>query len=212
MKIYFWSVVTLILILGSLFPLHAQTSRSDADMQRRHMREYQRYQRHYEEQLEKFREALLEKDENLQFLYSGFVDSERIYLEVSEAYEKLLLKKMALRPDAKIMQDAIAKLQKDLRKPGQNPVYYRQQLTKMRAAQINLGRMRESLKEDEEVKLAFDEMDALEKKYLSDSMKYEDDMAKALAKHPEAKKNQENLDKPFAEFVREKTRQLQPKR
>lgn len=212
MKIHFLRIVALALIFGSPLQLHAQTSSRDADMQRRHMREYQRYQRHYEEQLEKFREELLEKDENLQFLYSGFIDSERIYLEVSDAYEKLLLKKMALRPDAKIIQDAIAKLQKTLRKPGQNPAYYKQQLTHMRAAQINLGRLRESLKEDEEVKLAFDEMDALEKKYLADSEKYENLMAKALAKRPEAKKNQENLDKPFAEFVREKTRQLQPKR
>ena len=176
------------------------------------MREFQRYQRHYEAQLEKFREQILEKDENLQFLYSGFVDSERIYLEVAEAYEKLLVRKMALLPNAKVVQDVVANIQKDLRKPGQNPTYYQQQLQKLRIAQINLGKLRESLKEDEEVKLAFDEMTALEEKYTSDSEKYEDSMAKALNKHAEAKKAREGLDKPFDQFVRERARKTVPPR
>ena len=206
------ALIIAFLTLDSLCLLEAQVNRRDAEMQRRHMREFQRYQRHYEAQLEKFREQILEKDENLQFLYSGFVDSERIYLEVAEAYEKLLVRKMALLPNAKVVKDTVANIQKDLRKPGQNPTYYQQQLQKLRLAQINLGKLRESQKEDEEVKLAFDEMAALEEKYISDSAKYEDSMAAALNKHAEAKKAREGLDKPFDQFVRERASKLVPPR
>jgi len=212
MKVYFLFAAAL--MLGSIFPLQAQSSRSDAEMQRRHLREFQRYQRHYEEQLVKFRADILEKDENLQFHYSSSIDSERLYLEVSDAYEELLVKKMATLPNTKIIQDAVAKAQKDFRKPGQSPTYYRQQLANLRAAQIKLGRLRESLKEDEEVKLAFDEMDALQKKYLAESKTYEDLMAKAMANHEGAKRTQVELDKTFQQFVLEKTRRgkSQPKR
>jgi len=214
MRTRFFLALAIASTLGSFLPLQAQPSRRDADMQKRHMREYQRFQRHYQQQIEQFRLDILEKDENLQGHYSESIDSERIYLEASKAYEKLLEKMLLQLPSAKIIQDAVLKIQQDLRKPGQSPAGYREKIGRLKDAQIKLVKLRESLKEEEEVKLAFDELDLLEKKYLSAGRAYDDLMAKALAKHPGAQRIQKELDKPFGQFVREKTRQLnaQPKR
>ena len=107
-----------VITLGSLSQVQAQTNRREADMQRRHMREYLRYQRHYQQELQKREEALLEQDESLQFHYSESVISEGIYLEANAAYEKLEAAKLAQLPNAKAAQDAVLKVQKILRQPG----------------------------------------------------------------------------------------------
>ena len=174
-------------------PIQAQTNRRDADMQRRHMREYLRHQRHYQQELQNIQEALLEKDESLQGLYSESVISEGLYLEANEAYEKLESAKLAQLPNAKAAQDAVLQVQKSLRQPGKSPEYYQTQLRKLQAARVNLTNLRESLKEDEEVKLAFDELDTLEKKFLGASRAYEQLMAKAMAKDARAVDMQKKL-------------------
>ena len=51
----------------------------------------------------------------------------------------------------------------------------------------------EVLREDEEVKLAFDELDTLEKKFLGASRAYEQLMVKAMAKDPRAVDMQKKL-------------------
>lgn len=206
----FFFAAAIILTLGPWFPAQAQTSRSEADMQRRHMREYVRHQRHYQQQLQKFQEGLLAGKEDLQLHYSESVISEQIYLEASEAYEKLLERKMAVLPNTKIIQDAVLKAQKDLRQIGKSPQYYQAQLRNLQIARINFANLRDSIKEeDDEVKLAFEEMSSLERKYLSASQTYGDLMAKALAKHPEAKATQQKLDEVEVKIRRARA---QPKR
>ncbi len=157
------------------------------------MREYLRHQRHYQQELQNIQEALLEKDESLQGLYSESVISEGLYLEANEAYEKLESAKLAQLPNAKAAQDAVLQVQKSLRQPGKSPEYYQTQLRKLQAARVNLTNLRESLKEDEEVKLAFDELDTLEKKFLGASRAYEQLMAKAMAKDARAVDMQKKL-------------------
>ena len=64
-----------------------------SDQQRKQLREMLRYQRAYNEQLDQARKQLLEKDEELQLVYSEMIDAERVYLEVTKQYETLLEKK-----------------------------------------------------------------------------------------------------------------------
>ncbi len=210
MNTCFFFAVGIALTLGALYPAQAQTSRSEADMQRRHMREYLRHQRHYQQQLQKFQEDLLAGKEDLQLHYSESVISEQIYLEASGAYEKLLERKLAVLPNTKIAQDAVLKAQKDLRQAGKSPQYYQAQLRNLQTARIHFANLRDSIKdEDDEVKLVFEEMSSLERKYLAASRTYGDLMAKALAKHPEAKATQQKLDEVNAKIRRARA---QPKR
>ena len=85
-------------------------------------------------------------------------------------------------------------LQKALRKAGQPRDYYTAHIQKLSAAKRHLASLRNSLKEDEEVKVAFDQLDALEKKYLGDARNFEDLMIKALANNPKAQITQTLLD------------------
>ena len=109
------------LTLGSLVPAQAQTSRQEADLQRRNMREYLSFQRHYQEELQKVQDTLLEENENLQFHYSESVISEGTYLEANSAYEKLEAGKLALLPESKVLQGEVVKIQQTLRQPGKTP-------------------------------------------------------------------------------------------
>ena len=197
------------LTLGSLVPAQAQTSRQEADLQRRNMREYLRFQRHYQEELQKVQDTLLEENENLQFHYSESVISEGAYLEANSAYEKLEAGKLALLPESKVLQDEVVKIQKSLRQPGKTPQFYQAQLRNLQAAKIKLTNLRDSLKEDEEVKLAFEEVVALEKKYLAASRAYEENMAKVMDKDPRAVDIQKKLDE-YAAKIR--LARVQPKR
>ena len=197
------------LTLGSLVPAQAQTSRQEADLQRRNMREYLRFQRHYQEELQKVQDTLLEENENLQFHYSESVISEGAYLEANAAYEKLEAGKLALLPESKVLQGEVVKIQQTLRQPGKTPQFYQAQLRNLQAAKIKLANLRESLKEDEEVKLAFEEVDALEKKYLVASRAYEDNMAKTMGKDPRAV----DIQKKLAEYAAKiRLARAQPKR
>ena len=157
------------------------------------MREYLRFQRHYQEELQKVQDTLLEENGNLQFHYSESVISEGAYLEANAAYEKLEAVKLALLPASKVLQDAVLKVQQTLRQPGKTPQFYQAQLRNLQAAKIKLTNLRDSLKEDEEVKLAFEEVVALEKKYLAASRAYEDNMAKVMGKDPRAVDIQKKL-------------------
>ena len=197
------------LTLGSLVPAQAQTSRQEADLQRRNMREFLRYQRHYQEELQKVQDTLLEENESLQFNYSESVISEGAYLEANSAYEKLEAVKLALLPASKVLQDAVLKIQQTLRQPGKTPQFYQAQLRNLQAAKIKLTNLRDSLKEDEEVKLAFEEVVALEKKYLAASRAYEENMAKVMDKDPRAVDIQKKLDE-YAAKIR--LARVQPKR
>ena len=94
------------------------------------------------------------------------------------------------------------KAQKELRKAGQSRQYYQAKIRNLQSARINLAKLRDSLMEDEEVKIAFEEKDALNKKYLAASRTYEELMTKALAKHPEAKATQQKLDEVTAKIRR----------
>ncbi|MFP6901172.1 MAG: hypothetical protein VCA36_09525 [Opitutales bacterium] len=206
MSRYFILAACAVITLGSLSPVKAQTSRREADMQRRHMREYLRFQRHYQQELQKREDTLLEKDETLQFHYSETVISEGIYLEANAAYEKLEAAKLAQLPNAKAVQDAVLTVQKSLRQPGKAPEYYQAQLRNLQVARVNLSTLRESLKEDEEVKLAFDEVDILEKKYLTASRAYEQLMAKAMGKDKMAGDIQKKLAE-YSAKIRQATSQ-----
>ena len=190
-----------ILTLCSLQPVQVQTSRQEADQQRRQMREYLRYQRHYQGELQKRKESLLEENENLQLLYSESVISEGVYLEANTAYEKLEAGKMALLPASKILNDEAVNIQKTLRQPGKAPQFYQTQLRNLQAVKIKIATLRESLREDEEVKLAYDELVALENKYLAASRTYETQMDEAVKKDSTAVDIQKKLDE-FATKIR----------
>ena len=92
-----------------------------SDHQRKQLRELLRYQRAYNEQLDQTRKQLLEKDEELQLVYSEMIDAERIYLEVSRQYEALVEKKLKANPAAKEIQAKLGKINEQIRSVGTTP-------------------------------------------------------------------------------------------
>ena len=92
-----------------------------SDQQRKQLRELLRYQRAYNEQLDQTRKQLLEKDEELQLVYSEMIDAERIYLEVSRQYEALVEKKLKANPAAKEIQAKLGKINEQIRSVGTTP-------------------------------------------------------------------------------------------
>ena len=108
----------LFLVALALVPLfQGQVS----DQQRKQLRELLRYQRAYNEQLDQARKQLLEKDEELQLVYSEMIDAERVYLEVSRQYEALVEKKLKADPAAKEIQDKLVKINEQIRSVGTTP-------------------------------------------------------------------------------------------
>ena len=79
-KIYASRFVPLLVALALIPLFQGQIS----DQQRKQLRELLRYQRAYNEQLDQARKLLLEKDEELQLVYSEMIDAERVYLEVTK--------------------------------------------------------------------------------------------------------------------------------
>ena len=92
-----------------------------SDQQRKQLRELLRYQRAYNEQLDQTRKQLLEKDEELQLVYSEMIDAERVYLEVSRQYEALVEKKLKADPAAKEIQAKLVKINEQIRSVGTTP-------------------------------------------------------------------------------------------
>jgi uncharacterized membrane protein len=92
-----------------------------SDQQRKQLRELLRYQRAYNEQLDQTRKQLLEKDEELQLVYSEMIDAERVYLEVSRQYEALVEKKLKTDPAAKKIQEKLVKINEQIRSVGTTP-------------------------------------------------------------------------------------------
>ena len=92
-----------------------------SEQQRKQLRELIRYQRAYNEQLEEARKQLLEKDEELQLVYSEMIDAERVYLEVSRQYEALVEKKLKADPTAKGIQAKLGKINEQIRSVGTTP-------------------------------------------------------------------------------------------
>tara|TARA_Y100000588_G_scaffold251499_1_gene265988 strand:- start:1135 stop:1506 length:372 start_codon:yes stop_codon:yes gene_type:complete len=92
-----------------------------SEQQRKQLRELIRYQRAYNEQLEEARKQLLEKDEELQLVYSEMIDAERVYLEVSRQYEALVEKKLKADPTAKGIQAKLVKINEQIRSVGTTP-------------------------------------------------------------------------------------------
>ena len=92
-----------------------------SDQQRKQLRELLRYQRAYNEQLDQTRKQLLEKDEELQLVYSEMIDAERVYLEVSRQYEALVEKKLKANPAAKEIQAKLGKINEQIRRVGTTP-------------------------------------------------------------------------------------------
>ena len=92
-----------------------------SDQQRKQLRELLRYQRAYNEQLDQTRKQLLEKDEELQLVYSEMIDAERVYLEVSRQYEALVEKKLKANPAAKEIQAKLVKINEQIRSVGTTP-------------------------------------------------------------------------------------------
>ena len=92
-----------------------------SDQQRKQLRELLRYQRAYNEQLDQTRKQLLEKDEELQLVYSEMIDAERVYLEVSRQYEALVEKKLKANPAAKEIQAKLGKINEQIRSIGTTP-------------------------------------------------------------------------------------------
>ena len=92
-----------------------------SDQQRKQLRELLRYQRAYNEQLDQARKQLLEKDEELQLVYSEMIDAERVYLEVTKQYETLLEKKLKANPTVKDIQAKLGKINKQIRSVGTTP-------------------------------------------------------------------------------------------
>ncbi len=92
-----------------------------SDQQRKQLRELLRYQRAYNEQLDQTRKQLLEKDEELQLVYSEMIDAERVYLEVSRQYEALVEKKLKANPAAKEIQAKLGKINEQIRSVGTSP-------------------------------------------------------------------------------------------
>ena len=108
----------LFLVALALVPLfQGQVS----DQQRKQLRELLRYQRAYNEELDQTRKQLLEKDEELQLVYSEMIDAERVYLEVSRQYEALVEKKLKADPAAKEIQDKLVKINEQIRSVGTTP-------------------------------------------------------------------------------------------
>ena len=108
----------LFLVALALVPLfQGQVS----DQQRKQLRELLRYQRAYNEQLDQTRKQLLEKDEELQLIYSEMIDAERVYLEVSRQYEALVEKKLKANPAAKEIQAKLGKINEQIRSVGTTP-------------------------------------------------------------------------------------------
>jgi len=108
----------LFLVALALVPLfQGQVS----DQQRKQLRELLRYQRAYNEQLDQTRKQLLEKDEELQLVYSEMIDAERVYLEVSRQYEALVEKKLKADPAAKEIQAKLVKINEQIRGVGTTP-------------------------------------------------------------------------------------------
>ena len=92
-----------------------------SDQQRKQLRELLRYQRAYNEELDQTRKQLLEKDEELQLVYSEMIDAERVYLEVSRQYEALVEKKLQADPAAKEIQAKLVKINEQIRSVGTTP-------------------------------------------------------------------------------------------
>ena len=92
-----------------------------SDQQRKQLRELLRYQRAYNEQLDQARKQLLEKDEELQLVYSEMIDAERVYLEVSRQYEALVENKLKANPAAKEIQAKLVKINEQIRSVGTTP-------------------------------------------------------------------------------------------
>ena len=92
-----------------------------SDQQRKQLRELLRYQRAYNEELDQTRKQLLEKDEELQLVYSEMIDAERVYLEVSRQYEALVEKKLKANPAAKEIQAKLVKINEQIRSVGTTP-------------------------------------------------------------------------------------------
>ena len=92
-----------------------------SDQERKQLRELLRYQRAYNEQLDQTRKQLLEKDEELQLVYSEMIDAERVYLEVSRQYEALVEKKLKADPAAKEIQAKLVKINEQIRSVGTTP-------------------------------------------------------------------------------------------
>ena len=108
----------LFLVALALVPLfQGQVS----DQQRKQLRELLRYQRAYNEQLDQTRKQLLEKDEELQLVYSEMIEAERVYLEVSRQYEALVEKKLKADPAAKEIQAKLVKINEQIRSVGTTP-------------------------------------------------------------------------------------------
>ena len=92
-----------------------------SDQQRKQLRELLRYQRAYNEQLDQARKLLLEKDEELQLVYSEMIDAERVYLEVTKQYETLLEKKLKGNPAIRGIQTKLGKINEQIRSVGTTP-------------------------------------------------------------------------------------------
>tara|TARA_A100001037_G_C14829303_1_gene491330 strand:+ start:58 stop:468 length:411 start_codon:yes stop_codon:yes gene_type:complete len=92
-----------------------------SDQQRKQLRELLRYQRAYNEQLDQARKQLLEKDEELQLVYSEMVEAERIYLEASRQYQGLLEKKLKANPAVNGIQAKLDKINQQIRQVGSAP-------------------------------------------------------------------------------------------
>ena len=115
MKKFLLSRYVLVFMALALTPLfQGQVS----DQQRKQLRELLRYQRAYNEQLDQARKQLLEKDEELQLVYSEMVDAEGVYLTVSRQYQALLEKKMKANPETGAIQAKLAKINEQIRSVG----------------------------------------------------------------------------------------------
>ena len=116
-KTYVTRFVPLLVALALIPLFQGQIS----DQQRKQLRELLRYQRAYNEQLDQTRKQLLEKDEELQLVYSEMIDAERVYLEVSRQYEALVEKKLKANPAAKEIQAKLGKINEQIRSVGTTP-------------------------------------------------------------------------------------------
>ena len=116
-KIYVSRFVPLLVALALIPLFQGQIS----DQQRKQLRELLRYQRAYNEQLDQARKLLLEKDEELQLVYSEMIDAERVYLEVTKQYETLLEKKLKGNPAIRGIQTKLGKINEQIRSVGTTP-------------------------------------------------------------------------------------------
>lgn len=116
-KTYVTRFVPLLVALALIPLFQGQIS----DQQRKQLRELLRYQRAYNEQLDQARKLLLEKDEELQLVYSEMIDAERVYLEVTKQYETLLEKKLKGNPAIRGIQTKLGKINEQIRSVGTTP-------------------------------------------------------------------------------------------